>query len=382
MNQKRNRWLIVLALIVLFIGILALLYWFLIARFYVYTEDAYVHGNQVMLTPQVNAGIKAIWADETDLVEKGQLVIELDASDYLILFEAQKKSLAQTVRTVVSLFEDVGVKEAEVAMREAELKQAELDLSHRNPLVEEGAVSVEEFEIYQTKVVVAKAQFEWAEKELEKASALVSGTTVESHPLVQEKVWSLRETYLNLIRCQIWAPATGYVAKRTAQVGDQVKEGDVLLYIVPLDQIWIEANYKENHLKHVRIDQPVEYTADMYGRSLKLRGRVVGFQPGSGNAFALLPPENASGNWIKIIQRVPVRIAIDPDEIREFPLFLGLSLRTHIAVHDRSGMRLAQAPTEKPIYTTEIYTKQMEKLTMIDPLISTIIQENSGNCKT
>ncbi len=376
-NRKRNFWLIVIAIIFLLAGLGWFLYWIFIGRFYVYTEDAYVHGNEVMLTPQVTAGVKAIYADETDLVEQGQLVVELDESNFLIQFEEQKKMLASTVRDVVGMFQDVGAKEAAVQLRAAELRQAELDFKHREPLVKTGAVSVEEFEIYQTDVLVAAANLVYAEKELEIAQALVEGTTVETHPLVQERVWSLRESYLNLIRCQVWAPATGYVAKRSVQVGDQVQEGETLLYIVPLDDIWIEANYKETHLSKVRIGQPVEYTADLYGGDVKFHGKVVGFQPGSGNAFALLPPENASGNWIKIIQRVPVRISVDPDEIREHPLVLGLSMRTYVDIHDTDGKMLSQVPTCKPIYSTVIYSKQMEQMVRIDPIIEDIIQLNS-----
>ncbi|MCC5832809.1 MAG: efflux RND transporter periplasmic adaptor subunit [Chlamydiales bacterium] len=376
-HKRRNRWLLTLVVIFLLAGLVWFLYWIFIGRFYVYTEDSYVHGNQVMLTPQVSAGVAAIYAEDTDLVEQGQLVVELDQSDHLIAFEEAQERLAQTVRDVVALFQDVGAKEAEVILREARLKQAELDLKHRQPLVETGAVSVEEYEIYRTDVQVAASSLELAEKELEMAKARVEGTTVRTHPLVQEQVWVLRQSYLNLIRCRVWAPVTGFVAKRSVQVGDQVKEGDTLLFIVPLDDIWIEANYKETHLRNVRIGQPVEYTADIYGGGVKFHGKVVGFQPGSGNAFALLPPENASGNWIKIVQRVPVRISVDPEEIRCHPLFLGLSMRTHIDVHDTSGKMLAETPTMRPIYSTTIYSKQMEEMAEVDPVIEEIIKQNS-----
>lgn len=376
-KKKRTIWLIVLGLIFFLAGLAWLLYWVFVGRFYVYTEDAYVHGNEVMLTPQVSAGVKAIYAEQTSLVEKGQLVVELDRSNFLIAFEEAQKRLASTVRHVVSMFEDVGAKQAEVALRASQLRQAELDYTHREPLVQPGAVSVEEFETYQTDVLVAAASLSAAEKQLEMAQALVEGTTVETHPLVQEQVWALRQSYLNLIRCQIWAPVTGYVAKRSVQVGDQVKVGETLLYIVPLNDIWIEANYKETQLGDVRIGQPVEYTADLYGGDVKFHGKVVGFQPGSGNAFALLPPENASGNWIKIIQRVPVRISVDPDEIREHPLLLGLSMRTYVDVHDTSGKMLAPTPSMEPRYTTTIYSKQMEEMVEIDPIIETIIKQNN-----
>lgn len=377
LNRKRNIWLLVLISVFLLAGLGWFLYWIFIGRFYVYTEDAYVHGNQVMLTPQVTAAVKAIYADDTDLVEKGQLVVELDDSNFLIDYEEKKKNLANTVREVTALFQDVEAKEAQVAVRKAELRQAQLDFKHRKPLVKTGAVSVEEFEIYQTDVRVAQANLELAVKEYEMAKALVEGTTIQTHPLVQEQVWVLRMSYLNLIRCQIWAPVSGYIGKRSVQVGDQVQEGETLLYIVPLEEIWIEANYKETHLGNVRIGQPVTYTADLYGGSVKFHGKVVGFQPGSGNAFALLPPENASGNWIKIIQRVPVRITVDPKEIKEHPLLLGLSIRASVDIHRTDGKMLAQVPTMDPLYTTGIYSRQMEQMLEIDPLVLDIIQQNS-----
>lgn len=375
-KKKRNFWLAVLTAVFLIAGILWFLYWFFIGRFYVYTDDAYVHGNEVMLTPQVSAGIKAIYADDTDLVQQGQLVVELDRSDYEIAFEERKKNLATTVREVAALFQDVDAKEAQVILRAAELRQAELDLKHREPLVETGAVSLEEFETYQTAVLVAASSLIYAEKELEMAKVLVEGVTIETHPRVQEAVWAVREAYLNLIRCQVWSPVTGYIGKRSAQVGDQVNAGDTLMYIVPLNDIWVEANYKETQLTDVRIGQPVEFSADIYGRDVKYHGHVVGFQPGSGNAFALLPPENASGNWIKIIQRVPVRVSVDPEELIQHPLLLGLSMHVYVDIHETDGSMLSKSPTLDPIYTTPIYSTQLEQMVDIDPLIEDVIENN------
>lgn len=376
-NRKRTLWITALALFFLCVGIICLAYWLLFGRFYVYTEDAYVHGNEVMLTPQVSAGVKAIYADETDLVQAGQLVVELDRSNFEIRVEEWTKNLANQVREVARLYQDVKAKEASVTLRKATLHQAELDYKHREPLAKTGAVSKEEFETYDTNVAVAAASLRFAEEELKAAQAIVVGTTLETHPRVQEAVWNLKQAYLDLIRCQIWSPVTGYVAKRSVQVGDQVQVGQTLLFIVPLQDIWLEANYKETQLKHVRIGQPVSFTADLYGKGVHYHGKVIGFQPGTGNAFALLPPENAAGNWIKIIQRVPVRISLDPEEISKAPLFLGLSMRVSVDVHDTTGPALAQMPTCRPIYTTEIYRQQLEELSCIEPLIREIIRHNS-----
>lgn len=330
-----------------------------------------------MLTPQVRAGVKAIYTDDTNLVKEGDLVVELDSSDYALAVERKKEELARAVRQVAALFQDVEAKKAALRLREAELKQAQLDFQHREPLVATGAVSIEEFETYQTAVQVSLSATDLAKRELEAATVLVEGTTIQTHPDVQYAVWVLRQAFLDLIRCHIWAPATGYIAKRSAQVGDFVEPGQTLLYIVPLNYIWAEANFKETKLRNVRIHQPVKFTADIYGREVEFHGKVVGFQPGSGNAFALLPPENASGNWIKIIQRVPLRISLEPEEIEKYPLLLGLSLRVHVDITDTSGERLSQIPSILPHYSTDLYTQQLEELQQMEGEIEEIITQNS-----
>lgn len=382
------------------VGVVWLTYWLFIGRFFVYTDDAYIRGNQVPLTAQVRAGVKAIAVEDTDFVKEGQLLVELDDSDYQMVFEENKEKLASVVRRVAALFEEVGSRRAEEKLRRVELEQAELvylpsaepqflqtvyehddypyqaalaRLSH--PLSAYSHTLRGEY-ASRSRVAVARASLRVAERERERAEALVAGTTVETHPLVREQVWKLRESYLNVIRCHILAPATGFVAKRRVQVGNQVHPGEVLLYLVPLDEIWLEANYKETQIRHVRIDQPVSYTTDMYGGEVVFHGRVVGFQPGTGSAFALLPVENGSGNWIKILQRVPIRIAISPKEAKAHPLFLGLSTRVRIDIQERGGKVLAPLPTQGPLYTTKVYTWQREEVRAVDSLSRSIIQDN------
>lgn len=375
-EKKRTFWIAVVALFFVVVLLLWFIYWLFIGRFYVYTDDAYVHGNEVMLTPQVAASISAIYADETDLVQQGQLLIQLDPSDYQIVLEEAIKRFEEQVREVAWLFQDVEAKKAAVELARAKRDQSQLNFQHREPLVETGAVSVEEFENFRAYMLVDEAGYAYAQEEWLGALALVEGTTVATHPRVLEAMWQLKQAYLNLIRCQIQAPVTGYIAKRSAQVGDQVTPGQTLLYIVPLNQIWLEANYKETHLTRVRIGQPVSFTADIYGRSIRYSGKVIGFQPGSGNAFALLPPQNASGNWIKIIQRVPVRIGIDCDTLEQYPLLLGLSMRVTVDVHDTEGKMLASQPTLCPLYTTPIFTEQFEQLASLDTMIEELIDKN------
>lgn len=356
--------------------ILWLLYYIFIGRFYVETDDAYVQGNQVMLTPQVSSSIVAIFADDTDLVEQGQLVVQLDKTNFLIAVEEKKKNLANTVREVARLFENVSEQEAFVEVRKSELNQQNYYLSNRQDLKGTGAISVEDFETSSTNVSTAEANLKYAVAQLTSAKVLVAGTTVESHPRVQAAVNELKDAYLNLIRCDVKSPARGYVAKRSAQVGDYVAAGSTLLMVVPLDFLWFDANYKETQLKNVRIGQDVEFTADLYGSRLKYHGKVLGFSGGTGSAFALLPAQNATGNWIKIVQRLPIRISIDPNEIKERPLFIGLSIVSSIDVHDTSGSMLCPYPQVDPVYSTFIYDCQMQELKNKEREINEIIEAN------
>ena len=329
-----------------------------------------------MLTPQVTAGVKAIYADNTDLVKEGQLVVLLDDSVYRVRYEQTKAALAETVREVVALFQNVQASRANVESSEASLRQATLDFTHRKGLVGSGAISVEEFERYTTTMDVAKAQLEYNTQQHSIAKHRVVDTVVATHPLVQQAIANFRTAYLDLIRCQVFAPATGYVSKRIVQVGDQVKAGDTMLIIVPLYDLWLDANFKETQLKYVRIGQPVVFWTDIYGRSIKYHGIVVGFQAGTGSAFALLPPENAAGNWIKIIQRLPVRISIPPDELEKNPLMIGLSLHVSVDHHDYDSPMLAPHATYVPVYQTMIYDMQDRQLALVEKEIMEIIESN------
>lgn len=377
-HKKRNVILIIVGAVFAIALILWLLYYIFVGRFYVETDDAYVQGNQVMLTPQVASSVVAIYADNTDLVEQGQLVVELDKSNFLIALEEKKKNLANTVREVARLFENVGEQEALVEVRQSELDQQNYYLENRQDLKGTGAISVEDYETSSTNVSTAQANVTYALKQLTAAKVLVAGTTIESHPRVQAAVNELKEAYLNLIRCDVISPARGYVARRSVQVGDYVPAGTTLMMIVPLDFLWFDANYKETQLKNVRIGQPVEFTADLYGKGVTFHGTVLGFTGGTGSAFALLPAQNATGNWIKIVQRLPVRISIDPSEIKEHPLFIGLSIRSSIDVHDTNGRMLCLSPQIEPVYATFIYDRQTQELESKAREINEIIEANKS----
>jgi len=375
-GKTRKILLILFAIIFALIGLAWFLDWLLIGRFYVRTEDAYVHGNQMQITSQVAGGVKAIYAEETDFVQAGQLLVEMEQSSYILRYAQAKEALAESTRNVAALFQNASALRATLWARQAELNLAELDLEHRQGLVETGAVSLEEFQTYQTRVETAAAKVVEAEEQLGEAAVRVVGTTVRSHPIVLQAATRVQEAYLDLIRCRVLSPVSGYVAKRGVQVGDWVVPGKTIMMVVPLDYLWMEANYKETQLKHVRMGQPVSFYSDIHGSSVKYQGHVVGYQAGTGTAFSILPAQNASGNWIKIVQRVPIRVDISKEQLEKNPLIIGLSLHATIDVHDKEGPMLSTVPTFDPVYHTQIYQTQMEEMEQIAPVIETIIESN------
>ncbi len=376
-NGKTRKMLLILSAIIFsLLGLVWFSHWILIGRFYVRTEDAYVHGNQMQITSQVSGGVKAIYAEETDFVQAGQLLVEMEQSSYILRYAEAKESLAESTRNVASLFQNASALRATLWAREAELNLAKLDLEHRQGLVETGAVSLEEFQTYQTRVETAAAKVVEAEEQLGEAVVRVVGTTVRSHPLVLQAATRVQEAYLDLVRCRVLSPVSGYVAKRGVQVGDWVMPGKTIMMVVPLDYLWMEANYKETQLKHVRMGQPVSFYSDIHGSSVKYQGHVVGYQAGTGTAFSILPAQNASGNWIKIVQRVPIRVDIPKKQLEKNPLIIGLSLHATIDVHDKDGRMLATVPSFDPVYHTQIYQTQMEEVEQITPVIETIIETN------
>ena len=324
------------------------------------TDDAYVHGNQIFLTPRITGTVVAINADDTDLVRKGEPVIVLDDSDAKVSLQQAEAALGDTMRKVRQFYANVAQFSANVVANKIALQKAEDDYNRRTS-VHDGAVSVENITHAQQAVDIARATLQAAEQQLLRAQALVANVDLQHHPMVLQAEARLLDAELTLLRTTIEAPATGYVTHRTIQVGQRVTPGAPLLAIIPLDQIWVDANYKEEQLRNVRIGQPVTLTSDFYGDSVKYTGHVVGLDPGTGAAFSLLPPDEGSGNWIKIIQRVPVRIILDKKQLEKFPLRIGLSMRVVIVTSDRSGAILAQMSSPQAVYATGIYSNEWAK---------------------
>lgn len=331
--------------------------WFFYLRNRAYTDDAYVQGNLVRLTPLREGFVKTIFTDDTYLVRKGDLLVELDDTDAKIALDKAKENLALKVRSVCQSFHEVFVRKAEIESRKAEFIKAAQDYEHRFLVVNEGAVSVEDFEHSEA---VLRSNFfllQQAEILLEKALAEVEGTTIVNHPETLMAIDQARQAWVDLYRCKIYSPVEGLIAQRNIQVGMWAPSGYPFMAIIPLDQIWVNANFKETQMKHMRIGQTVRITADLYGDDVVFHGVIAGLPGGAGNAFSILPPQNLSGNWIKVVQRLPVRIELNPDEIKKHPLRIGLSLEATVDLAEK-GLLVPTSSEGSPIYTTDIFQKE------------------------
>lgn len=362
-----------LVIVILIAAVAYGLYYFLDARFHEDTDDAYVNGNVVQITPQVTGTVIAVNADDTQTVKAGDPLVVLDPADARVALEQAEANLAQTVRQVRGLFADDNQYQAQVALRQSDLSRAQDDLKRRLTVAQTGAVSLEEISHARDAVKSAQASVDAAQQQLASNRALTANTTIANHPNVQAAAAKVRDAYLNNARNNLPAPVTGYVAKRSVQVGQRVSPGTPLMAIVPLGGVWVDANFKEVQLKHMRIGQPVELTADVYGSSVVYHGKVVGFSAGTGSAFSLLPAQNATGNWIKVVQRLPVRIALDPKELEQHPLRIGLSMQADVTIKDDNGGQLGQAPNT--VYQTNVFDKYGDQA---DAEIARIISENAG----
>lgn len=346
-------------------------WWMLEGRYYVGTDDAYVAGNRLPLTPQIAGTVIAIAADDTDRVEAGQPMIELDRSDELLALDRAEAALGQAVRKVRRIYRQENGQSATVSIRRATLVQARRDYERDRRLLAIGGVTGQQFQHAQTRFHSADAALEEALQRLAALRTQTDGATLRQNPRVRLAVSQVQQAYLDLRRTTIRAPAAGYVAQRRVQIGERVHPGQTLLAIVPLDRLWVDANFKETQLARMRIGQPVRLTADLYGRNVIYHGRVAGLSAGTGAAFELLPPQNATGNWIKIVRRVPVRIALRPDELRQHPLRIGLSMQVEVDVHDTGAPVLAPAPPNKTRYKTDVYrTQDTSGRALIDRIVT------------
>jgi len=388
-RSKRKVALVSVALAALLGGAAYALYYFMVLAHYESTDNAYVQGNVVQVTPQVSGTVVAINADDTDFVKAGQSLVKLDPADARMSLDQAEAQLAQTVREVRTLFVNNGTWKAQIAAREADVararddvQRAQDDVNRRAPLLRTGAVGQEEFNHVTSQLSVAKAAMTAAEsatvaarEQLASNQSLTDNLTVEQHPNVLRAAARVREAYLALSRNELVAPVDGYVARRSVQLGQRVQAGAPMLSIVPLSQVWVDANFKESQLRNLRIGQPVTLGADVYGKKVEYHGRVEGLGAGTGAAFALLPAQNATGNWIKVVQRVPVRIALDPNEVEANPLRVGLSMDARVDVAQTGGKVLAEARQGPPRAQTSVFDRGNE---LADAEVKKIIAANLG----
>jgi len=346
----------------------------LTGRHYQNTDNAYVAGHVVQITPQMGGTVVAIGADDTDFVKAGQVLVKLDAADAQVALAQAEAQLAQTVREVRTLFANTSTLQAQVQAREADLRRtqsdltrAEADAQRRAPLVSSGAIGKEEFQhataqvtAAQSAVTAAQSAVLAAKEQLAASQAQTDGTSVAEHPGVQRAAAKVQEAYLARQRVELLAPTDGHIAKRGVQLGQRVQAGAPLMTLVALDQLWVDANFKESQLQSLRIGQPAEMEADVYGQKVVYHGKVLGLGVGTGAAFALLPAQNATGNWIKVVQRVPVRMAIDPKDLAEHPLRVGLSMEVTVDTKDGSGKSLADVPRGAAAVTTAVFDAQQQ----------------------
>ncbi|MRX08758.1 HlyD family efflux transporter periplasmic adaptor subunit [Pseudoduganella sp. FT25W] len=360
-EKKRKFMLAAITLAFIAAGIAYAAYYEIVLSKIQETDNAYVGGNLVNISSQVTGNVTEIRADETQMVQAGAPLIQLDAADADIALQQADARLGAAVRQQRQRYADVAQYDANVALRKLQLKNAEDDLARRKPLAADHTVSGEEVAHARQAVDDARAAIAVAVKQEEAAKAGVSGVAVAQHPSVQAAKADYVQAWLAARRNTILAPVSGYVAKRSVQIGARATPGTSLMAIVPLDQLWVDANFKESELKNIRVGQPAKVEADMYGSKVEFHGRVVGLSAGTGSAFSLLPAQNASGNWIKVVQRLPVRIALDAKELKEHPLRIGLSTTVSVDVSKTDGPVLGAAMPQTPVYTTQALTQPLQQ---------------------
>ncbi len=388
-NNNRRKGLTTVAVLVLLAGAAWGVYEYVVSSHFETTDNAYVQGNLIQITPQISGTVKEIYADDTDRVQAGQPLIKLDGTDAQLALQQASANLGAVVRQVRTVFANndtlsaqISLREADVARVQVDLERATDDLARRQKLTGSGAVSKEELQHAQSQVAAAKSQLNAAQaavvaarEQLTSNQAQTQGVNVQSHPSVLAAADKVREAYVAAHRLVLPAPVDGYVAKRVVQLGQRVAPGANLMNIVPLQQVWVDANFKEVQLRNLRLGQPVKLTADYYGSKVEFDGKVAGLGMGTGAAFALLPAQNATGNWIKVVQRVPVRIALNAEQIAKHPLRVGLSMEVSVDITNQEGGSLAEATRTQPYGMTDVLEISQQGA---DELVNQVVSANLG----
>lgn len=374
-KKKRKGALIVLALIFVIAGLAWLAWWFIVLRHFQETDDAYVAGNQVQVMAQVSGSVNKVWFDDTDHVHKGDVLVTLDKTDAEQAFEKAQTALATSVRQTHQLIINGKQYQATIELQKTALAQAQADLKRREPLGAANLIGREDLQHARDAVATAQAQLEVAIEQYNANQAAILNTSLENQPAVKQSAAELRDAWLALQRTEIVSPIDGFISRRSVQVGSQISTTTPLLAVVPEKNFWVDANYKETQLADVRIGQPATVVSDIYGDDVVYHGKVVGLDMGTGSAFSLLPAQNATGNWIKVVQRLPVRIELNPDEVARHPLRIGLSTLVKIDTSNKDGSVLATSVRQKPAYESDALALD---LAPVNQLIADIIHANAG----
>ncbi|MGZ5526162.1 MAG: efflux RND transporter periplasmic adaptor subunit [Methylomonas sp.] len=373
-RQHRGYRLLLVMAAALLVGLITLAYWWAVARHTVITNDAYITGNLAPLKSQTSGTVVDVRVDNTQYVQQGDVLVRLDGLQAQVALERAEANLADSVRQIETAFSQADMLRQKLAAKEAMLHRSQRDLARYRSVADDGAVSAQQIEDSEFQVRELEADVRQIRAELGGAEALIQNTSPADNPKVLQAVAALKQAYLDNARQQIVAPVSGFVAKRTIQPGEQVRPETPLLAIVSLDYLWVEANFLEDELTNVQPGQPVEITVDLYGSNVVYHGEVQGLAAGTGSVFGLLPPDNATGNYIHIVERVPVRIGLRAEELKANPLRPGLSAVVRIDT-SRPGRSVLEPLTTTPAsaYKTEVYDHQLDGA---EALIQKIIAAN------
>jgi len=376
-NKKgtRKRALVLLTLLFVIIAVAYGIYWFLVLRHFEETDDAYVAGNQVQIMAQVSGSVTKVWADNTDFVQKGDVLVTLDQTDAQQAFEKAQTALASTVRQMRQTMINSKQLQASIDVKKTALAQAQTDLNRRIPLGSANLIGREELQHARDAVASAQAELDVAIQQFNANQAIILGTKLEEQPTVKQAATEVRNAWLALQRTKIVSPMTGYVSRRQVQPGAQISPTSALMAVVPANNLWVDANFKETQLAHMRIGQPVTVISDIYGDDVEYHGKVVGLDMGTGSAFSLLPAQNATGNWIKVVQRLPVRVELDEKQLAAHPLRIGLSTLVKVDTTNREGQILASQVRTSPAYESNAREISLDP---VNKLINSIVQANAN----
>jgi membrane fusion protein (multidrug efflux system) len=373
-KKSRSHMLLWMTLTLSILGTAWLLYWFLYLQFHQFTNDAYAKGNIVNINSAVPSSVVAFYADDTDFVTEGMLLVELDSTKYRVQYEKELAALASTVLDVSQIYDRVQVSQANTQSRQALLNATKSEYENRLSLLESKTISNDDLAHAKDDYDLAQSNLTQALRELRIAIDAAGTTSPENHPHIIEQKAKVRTAYYLLKHCSIYAPASGNIAQRTVEVGQWVRPGDNLMAIIPTDYVWVDANFKETQLTHMRIGQPTKVWFDIYGSKVIYEGKVLGIASGAGSVFSIIPPQNATGNWIKIVQRLPVRISLDAKTLKRYPTRLGISAEVDVDITNQDLPLVTNNPTPaQPIAKTQVFNLDFQE---VDKIMLEIVQVN------